>query len=481
MRSLFNPNEPHLVTWLQIFDIDPESDGYDFGEPNPLYYASLCGFHDLVEHLVINHPQLVNTIYGVFDTPLLAALSRKHFRVAEFLLQHGGNVEIRGKGGQTPLHIAITDCWRVDTVLTETTSFLLKHGADVNSRDGDLCTPLHLAALWSEPGEAHFLLEHGAEIEGRNREGRTPLHLVFKDGPDGMFDWGLDHQLSFVRLFLEHGTNVNAQDQHGYTPLYLAKLQESWEVVRILLENGAILDMKTENNSQPSLHLLLRGIFSHGDDLDLARLLLERGAKVNARWQGGETPLHLAVQWEFYEIAGVLLEYGADPDAEDDSGRTPLHLLLLTDQMFSEDSVQGLGLLRSLLENGADVNSQNGAHASPLHLAMELELYDVAQILLEHGAEPNMKNNKGKTPLHLLLEREYDDHDDADDVLVVGRLLLESGADVNAKDEDNTTPLHLVSNHHTPEIAQVILDHANAKKDRRRALLHLTLEGKYNF
>jgi hypothetical protein len=97
MLSLFNPYNPYLVTWLDIYDIDAESSGNDLleTEPNPLYYASLCGFHGLVEHFVINHPQLVNTIYGVLGTPLLAALSGKYFQVADFLLQHGGKVDVR--------------------------------------------------------------------------------------------------------------------------------------------------------------------------------------------------------------------------------------------------------------------------------------------------------------------------------------------------------------------------------------------------
>ena len=86
MQSLFDPDKPHLVSWFGIYDIDPQSRGLVSDTPNPLYYASLCGFHNLVENLVLNHPQLINAIYGVFDSPLLAALSRKHIWVAEFLL-----------------------------------------------------------------------------------------------------------------------------------------------------------------------------------------------------------------------------------------------------------------------------------------------------------------------------------------------------------------------------------------------------------
>ena len=126
------------------------------------------------------------------------------------------------------------------------------------------------------------------------------------------------------------------------------------------------------------------------------------------------------------------------------------------------------------------MNAQDQNHATPLLLATERHMDDIARILLERGADPNVKNIQGKTPLHLLLERYFHDHDDINDVLVVERLLLEHGADVNAQDEDNTTPYYLAYHHRRFEIAQIILDCANAETDHRTAQLRVTLKGEYN-
>jgi hypothetical protein len=60
MWSLFDPDKHHLVAWLGITTSTQIQVRDGFDEPNPLYFASLCGFYDVVEHLVINHPQLVN-------------------------------------------------------------------------------------------------------------------------------------------------------------------------------------------------------------------------------------------------------------------------------------------------------------------------------------------------------------------------------------------------------------------------------------
>jgi ankyrin repeat protein len=77
------------------------------------------------------------------------------------------------------------------------------------------------------------------------------------------------------------------------------------------------------------LHLLLEGDFSSKDDIpDLARLLLDRGADVNAQDQNHATPLLLAAERRMDDIARILLEHGADPNVKNIRGKTPLHLLL---------------------------------------------------------------------------------------------------------------------------------------------------------
>jgi len=82
MEYLFDPGKPHFRVWLMIYDIDtgPRS-GSPFGSftlvsksaAAPLYYAALCGFHDLVKHLIIKYLQDVNADGGHYMRPLVAA------------------------------------------------------------------------------------------------------------------------------------------------------------------------------------------------------------------------------------------------------------------------------------------------------------------------------------------------------------------------------------------------------------------------
>jgi hypothetical protein len=81
METLFDCDKPHFAAWVGIYNMDEESSPESPSKiPTPLYYSSLCGFSDLVEHLSTKHPQHVNAIGGKYKFPLLAALVGKHIR-----------------------------------------------------------------------------------------------------------------------------------------------------------------------------------------------------------------------------------------------------------------------------------------------------------------------------------------------------------------------------------------------------------------
>jgi hypothetical protein len=115
MEYLFDANKPHFKVWLTIYDIDTYPNHaatfFSFAFLNkfpaaPLYYAALCGFHDLVEHLITEHPQDVNVDGGRYLRPLVAALAGEHFRTADLLRHNGAELDVRGRFGSNPLQAA---------------------------------------------------------------------------------------------------------------------------------------------------------------------------------------------------------------------------------------------------------------------------------------------------------------------------------------------------------------------------------------
>jgi ankyrin repeat protein len=279
LEILFDPDQPHFAAWIDLYDIDAESESGQKltpERPSPLYYSALCGFHYLVRHIAIKHPQHINSIGGSYGFPIVAALCRNHIPVAELLLELGGRVDVRDARKWTVLHITID---RHDKGAVGAVQFLLQHGADVNATRDDLWTPLHLAFHVGKLKAARILLEHHADVNARNDDGQTPLHLLSsweaqQDEDDGAVD---------AERLLEHGANVNEKDNDDATPLHLASYHNRLEIVRVLLDHGANIDMENCQGKTPLQIAIMGNGRAQGDGVDIARLLLAHGAEAYGR------------------------------------------------------------------------------------------------------------------------------------------------------------------------------------------------------
>jgi ankyrin repeat protein len=399
MEYLFDPDMPYFAAWLKLHDIDiiPTSGSSSLSlvaihskfNGSPLYYAALCGFQFLVEHLVVKNPRLIKTSGGYYMTPLVAALAGRHFQTAEFLHHSGAHLDVRGTYGYTLLNSAALygD--------VEMVQVLLDYQVDVNARDDHGWTPLHDVAVRNFPSArlhnvvqssldvAQILLGGGADVNPRSNDGRIPLHQAAMMG-----------SARLVRMLLKHGANVAAEDKEGRTPLHEAAKTGSAEVVRMLLEHGANVAVQDEGGITP-LHRA-----AETGSAELVRMLLDHGANVEVEDKRGGTPLHRAAETGSAELVRVLVEHGANVAAEDKEGITPLHRAA---------AIQSAELVRMLLEHGADVNARTNDYWTPLLIAVTFKGVEVVPVLLEHGANVDMEDKKGRSPLQIASVRGYDE------------------------------------------------------------------------
>jgi ankyrin repeat protein len=279
MEYLFDLDKPYFAAWLRSHDIDTRP---DFGssilylfavstkyDATPLYYAALCGFEDLVEHLVVKYLQHVNTRGGYYVTPLAAALGRRHLQTVKILHHHGAHVDVRGDDGRTPLYSA---AWLGDLEMVQ---LLLDYKADVNVLGPYCFTPIHVVSQGLVrqkntpyngphllPDVARLLLEHGADVNARTNVGWTSLRVAASNG-----------RVEVARVLLEHGANVGAEDDEGRTPLHIAAEHKKVEVARVLLEHGA--NVGAEDNEGKTAFQIAS---AEGHD-EIMKLLSEHGAK----------------------------------------------------------------------------------------------------------------------------------------------------------------------------------------------------------
>jgi ankyrin repeat protein len=239
---LFDADKPHFKVWLTIYDIDTyPCDGATFeffayrGSPAaPLYYAALCGFHDLVKHLIAKYPQDVNANGGCYKRPLIAALAGEHFQTADLLHHNGADPHVQCRMETIPLHSAAL------YGKFEVVQKLIEYDADIDAGDVYGLTPLYWASHdrhFKDDSVVRLLLERGADVNARSdNDGSTPLHRASRFGA-----------LKVVRLLLEYGADIEAVDVYGKTALQVVGELEYIEVdqgrcdevTKLLIEHGA--------------------------------------------------------------------------------------------------------------------------------------------------------------------------------------------------------------------------------------------------
>jgi ankyrin repeat protein len=247
---------------------------------------------------------------GDKSTPLVMAILNGHFDAAKFLLDRGANPNAANQDGLAPLYATIDAQWApiaggpVPLMAHEKTSYLelmkllLDHGADPDAKLGRKLwfRPLFHDQMWiGTPGSTAFwraaqatdllamrlLVEHKADPRIPSDEGDTALMLAAGVGWAGNFTRNAPTSaLGAVRYCLELGLDVNAQDVTGYTALMGAAWRGDNDLVKLLVERGAKLDARTHRgwsatDMASGPYLRTTGAVPHPDTI---ALLLKLGA-----------------------------------------------------------------------------------------------------------------------------------------------------------------------------------------------------------
>lgn len=230
--------------------------------------------------------------------------------------------------------------------------------------------------------------------------------------------------------------------------LFVAVQNNDLARVEQLLNNGVDVNSRNSYDSTP----LMMAAFSD-DRLSVARLLIDRGADVNAISREGGTALTHACDFGAYNIVELLISSGADVNLHLQSspyGWTPLTAAI------------GLGgyerIVRLLLIRGADVNlALRWSGDTPLMLAARDGFADIAATLLDGGADMNRQNNDGQTALMIAIENRHRRAQGwPDEFFETVRILVERGADVNLADNNGKTAVMLAEERGYSDIVDLL-------------------------
>jgi ankyrin repeat protein len=421
MERLFDPDAPYFATWVWIYDIDRPWKGFmptvqpTEPEAKPLYYAALCGFRSLMDHLLVTHQMGVNVAGGDHIAALNAALSRGELEISRTLLQNGANVNTVDIAGISSLYRAAQASNRAVVEL------LLEHQADVNLHAGQ-DTPLHVVAQTGELNICRLLLKHGADVSSKTTDGWTALHFASRYG-----------QFGIVQELLVHDADVNDHQEDLWTSLHLASTRHL-EIVKLLVREGAVLE-KMNANHETALH-----VASHLGNLQIAHFLIEQGANTISKDKDGNSPLHIASRFGYLDLAEIFVGIGVDVNVRNADRETPLHLA---------SELGHINVARVLMVHGADVNCCDKRGWTPLHTAAHNGRLDTVRLLLDHGLSVQVRNGNDETPLILA---SFGGH------LEVSQYLIENQADVNSLSDGGWSPLHSASKNGHADVVQLLLD-----------------------
>jgi ankyrin repeat protein len=191
---------------------------------------------------------------------------------------------------------------------------------------------------------------------------------LFQDLIEAVAD---QEQAEVIASLLNRGTqvgvnlDVNLKDEDGLTPLHLAAISGQTEVVKLLLDHGAQIEVIDDQTGGTPLHFAAQRGHAH-----TAAALLRGGAPIEVADLNGQTALHLAVQKFQRETLVLLLKESTSVNAQDQGGDTPLHLIA-GDIAQSEDDL--IEMAKMLIAAGADVHLKNLEGDTVLDLARKNE------------------------------------------------------------------------------------------------------------
>lgn len=414
--------------------------------------------------------------FGDFDTPALHWLVRvDDVDTTKLLLDAGADANAVTGLGVSGLSLAI------ENGSAAMTKLLLDHGADANGKLVSGESLLMSAAAVGEPEVVAALLKHGANVEFRDAEyDQNALMVAAREG-----------HVPVVKQLLDSGADVNAATKILPAPKFIAPNSVPGFGFGVGILRGGVPKDRGRREPQPGgmTPLLYAARHNH---IDVAELLLDAGAELNAKEANGIWPLLMAISNDNMPMAHFLLEQdGVLINDQDWYGRSPIweavnvRNLYVHNSKFTNDVERGpvLEFIKALVAAGADLNVRTKETPPVRHHLLEitgtLEWVDftgqtpflaaalagdvtVMKLLLENGADPHIHTFEGTSPLmaaagvNWVYAQTYTEG--PEQLLEAVKMCRELGMDVNQKNSMGITALMGAANRGSDDIIQFLVD-----------------------
>jgi|GEM_PF-1020308 len=511
--------------------------GFDLNRQDYLsILVKYCSGADHLPKFNVMYP-LFKDATATYDVPTIIRKMNDHYETIppEYfadIIKNVTDINQQDSKGKTLLHHALE---RFNTQWIDV--LLEREDIDINIPDSEDYTPLYYACVHATDGIVKRLMLMGADINALCGPESAPVAMgIFRNKREGILD-----------VLCAFGADVITADDEGFTMLHAACETENLNQCRMLLAHGAdpttadrdgntplhrLVGVESYVGSSYSFRSIIDAAIPVEDSIQIANLLVEKGANTDAINHYGQTPFFSAfvekpitVKKTEFALVKHLVTLGALVDTQDNANNTCLHFAVASGD---------INHIKFLLENGADSNVQNGQNFSPYQLAVQenkrsiISLMEkasvaiamdgtdmdaafmnackngrrgVAEMLVKNGnIDTTYVDDMGRTPLHYIarmgsaalakfamdngVDVNYTDNDNRTALHFaagsknndVFKLLLENGANPNIADDRGVLPIHLVANRGQHEILSLLLSHnadTEALTNEGASLLHM--------
>ena len=339
----------------------------------------------------------------------LVQKDRNYIKLTGILIENGLAIDRIDSQGQTVLYK------EVERENYDTVDFLIDSGADVNAQDNDGRTVLFDAVLKgpSNMNMIDHLISKGADIDNRDfyeksvideiaeailitQNNKKPSSRRFLELKDD------ENYINLLKKMLLFKPRINLAREDGRTILFDVITENNIELIKVLINAGADLNILDNENNSPLSYMIDEGLVitnQKDKELFLERLvfILKFRIDVNTIDNDGKTIFHKAVLANDLDVVEKLLTKKTNLNIKDKQGRTALH------------HTQWKGnykIARLLIAAGADINEADYAGFTILNYAAILGHTKLVVVLILSGVLMYNRSKKSKSVAKFFKERE---------------------------------------------------------------------------